>query len=68
MGKKYTVKSGDTLSKIAKELLGDADRWREILEANKDVIKNPNVIQPGIELDIPTEAGSRKAAPKQDFE
>ncbi|MCU0521071.1 MAG: LysM peptidoglycan-binding domain-containing protein [Anaerolineae bacterium] len=54
MARKYTVKSGDTLSKIAKETLGDADRWKEILEANKDKIKNPNVIQPGMELDIPT--------------
>ena len=54
MAKTYTVKSGDTLSKIAKEQLGDADRWREILDANKDVIKDPNVIQPGTELKIPT--------------
>ena len=53
MAKTYTVKSGDTLSKIAKEQLGDADRWREILDANKDVIKDPNVIQPGTELKIP---------------
>jgi hypothetical protein len=68
MGKKYTVKSGDTLSKIAKELLGDADRWREILEANKDLIKNPNVIQPGLELDIPVGPATRKATEKQQFE
>jgi nucleoid-associated protein YgaU len=68
MGKKYTVKSGDTLSKIAKELLGDADRWREILEANKDLIKNPNVIQPGLELDIPVGPATRKTAEKQQFE
>ncbi len=54
MAKTYTVKSGDTLSKIAKEQLGDADRWREILDANKDVIKDPNVIRPGTELKIPT--------------
>ncbi len=54
MARKYVVKSGDTLSKIAKDTLGDADRWKEILEANKDKIKNPNVIQPGMELDIPT--------------
>jgi nucleoid-associated protein YgaU len=50
---KYVVKSGDTLSKIAKELYGDANRWREIFEANKEQIENPNVIRPGWELLIP---------------
>ena len=32
----YVVKSGDSLSKIAAEVYGDADRWQEIFEANKD--------------------------------
>jgi nucleoid-associated protein YgaU len=50
---KYVVKSGDTLSKIAKELYGDGNRWREIFEANKDQIENPNLIRPGWELFIP---------------
>jgi nucleoid-associated protein YgaU len=50
---KYVVKSGDTLSKIAKELYGDGNRWREIFEANKDQIENPNLIRPGWELLIP---------------
>jgi nucleoid-associated protein YgaU len=50
---KYVVKSGDTLSKIAKEFYGDANRWREILKANKDQIENPNLIRPGWELVIP---------------
>jgi len=50
---KYVVKKGDTLSTIAQEHYGDANRWREILEANKDQIENPNVIRPGWELDIP---------------
>lgn len=50
---KYVVKSGDTLSKIAKELYGDGNRWREIFEANKDQIENPNQIRPGWELLIP---------------
>ena len=53
MAKSYVVKAGDTLSKIAKELLGDADRWQEIVENNKDKIKDPNLIQPGLELKIP---------------
>jgi nucleoid-associated protein YgaU len=49
----YVVKSGDSLSKIAKELWGDAKRWPEIFEANKDKIKDPNLIHPGQELRIP---------------
>jgi nucleoid-associated protein YgaU len=50
----YVVKSGDSLSKIAKELLGDASRWPEIYELNKDVIgDNPNLIKPGQEFKIP---------------
>lgn len=49
----YEVKSGDTLSKIAKKKYGDANLWRKIHEANKDVIKNPDVIQVGWKLKIP---------------
>lgn len=62
MAKSYKVKAGDTLSKISKEMLGDASRWREILEANKDKIKDPNTISPGLELTIPT--GEDEAAAK----
>ena len=50
----YVVKAGDSLSKIAKEALGDASRWKEIFEANKDQIKDPNQIHPGQELRIPS--------------
>ena len=50
----YVVKSGDSLSKIAKEVLGDASRWPEIFEANKDQIKDPNLIHPGQELKMPS--------------
>ncbi len=53
MGKTYTVKAGDNLRKIAKEQLGDAEKWEEIYEANQDIIKDPNVIQIGMELEIP---------------
>ena len=49
----YVVKAGDSLSKIAKEVLGDARRWPEIFEANKDQIKDPNLIRVGQELKIP---------------
>lgn len=50
----YVVKAGDSLSKIAKEVYGDAARWPEIFEANKDKIKDPDAIRPGQELRIPT--------------
>ncbi len=53
MAKKYTVKVGDTLQKIAQEQLGDADKWQKIYEANKDTIKDPNVIQVGMEIELP---------------
>jgi nucleoid-associated protein YgaU len=49
----YTVVKGDSLSKIAKSLMGDAQKWRAIYEANKDTIKNPDLIHPGQVLKIP---------------
>ena len=51
----YTVVAGDSLSKIAKRLYGDAGRWRAIYEANKDQIKNPDLIHPGQVFTIPRE-------------
>lgn len=52
-GTTYTVKSGDSLSKIAKHIYGDADKWHRIYEANRDKIKNPDLIHPGQEFTIP---------------
>jgi nucleoid-associated protein YgaU len=49
----YTVESGDSLSKIAKEVYGDAMRYPEIFEANKPMLKDPNKIYPGQVLRIP---------------
>lgn len=49
----YTVAKGDTLSHIAKQFYGDANKWRKIFEANRDVIKNPDLIHPGEVLKIP---------------
>jgi nucleoid-associated protein YgaU len=49
----YTVKSGDTLSKISKQFYGDANRYMKIFDANKDVLKDPDKIQPGQVLRIP---------------
>ena len=53
-GKSYTIKGGDTLSDIAQEQLGDAGRWKEIYELNKDAIgDDPDVIHPGKKLKLP---------------
>jgi len=49
----YTVKAGDSLSKIAKEMYGDASQWKKIHLANADKIKDPDKIQPGWTLNIP---------------
>jgi len=49
----YVVKAGDSLSKIAKAEYGNANQWKKIYEANKDVIKDPDLIQPGWKLRIP---------------
>ncbi|KQC12940.1 MAG: hypothetical protein APR63_09795 [Desulfuromonas sp. SDB] len=49
----YTVKSGDTLSGIAKEQYGDASKYPKIFEANKPMLKDPNKIYPGQVLRIP---------------
>ena len=54
-GQTYTVKSGDSLSKIAKHFYGDAGKWHKIYEANRDKIKNPDLIHPGQEFSIPSE-------------
>jgi nucleoid-associated protein YgaU len=49
----YTVKPGDTLSKIAKSFYGNAMKYPEIFEANKPMLKDPNKITPGQVLRIP---------------
>jgi nucleoid-associated protein YgaU len=52
----YTVKSGDTLSKIAKEFYGNANQYNVIFEANKPMLTDPNKIYPGQMLRIPDQA------------
>jgi len=52
-GQYYEIKSGDTLSAIAKHLLGDANAYMKIFEANREVIKDPNKIFPGQKIRIP---------------
>jgi len=49
----YTVKAGDTLSKIAKEHFGDANAYMKIYNANTDQLSDPDKIKPGQVLKIP---------------
>ena len=51
----YTVQSGDTLSKIAKEMYGDAGKYPQIFEANRPMLKDPDKIYPGQVLRVPPE-------------
>jgi nucleoid-associated protein YgaU len=50
----YTVKAGDTLSKIAKDHLGNANAYMKIFDANKDQLSDPDKIKPGQVLKIPS--------------
>ncbi|MFP1725410.1 peptidoglycan-binding protein LysM [Lonsdalea quercina] len=50
----YTVKSGDTLSAISKEMYGSANDYQRIFEANKPMLTHPDKIYPGQVLIIPT--------------
>jgi nucleoid-associated protein YgaU len=49
----YTVQPGDSLSIIAKKIYGNANEYHKIFEANRDKIKDPNLIHPGQTLTIP---------------
>ncbi len=49
----YTVVKGDSLSKIAKHFYGNANRWNEIFQANRDQLSDPDRIKPGQVLKIP---------------
>lgn len=49
----YTIQAGDTLSKIAKEHLGSAGAWRQIFDANRDVLDDPDRIFPGQVIILP---------------
>lgn len=50
----YLIKSGDTLSKIAQQFYGDPAKYPEIFEANREVIKDPDLIFPGQKIRIPS--------------
>jgi nucleoid-associated protein YgaU len=49
----YTVKPGDTLSKISRDFYGDANQYTKIFNANRNILRDPNTINPGQDLVIP---------------
>lgn len=49
----YTVRSGDTLSRISRTVYGTSGRWTDIFEANRDQLPSPNALRPGQVLQIP---------------
>jgi LysM repeat protein len=51
--RKYTVQTGDSLSKISKNFYGDANQYMKIFEANKDQLSDPDKIRAGMDLIIP---------------
>ena len=52
----YTIEKGDSLSKIAKAHYGDANKWRDLFDANKEVIEDPDKISPGQQIRLPADA------------
>ncbi|MCF7559976.1 LysM peptidoglycan-binding domain-containing protein [Sabulilitoribacter multivorans] len=50
---RHTVKSGETLGKIAKHYYGNPSKYHDIFKANSDILKNPDLIYPDQELIIP---------------
>ena len=53
LGQYHVVAKGETLGKIAEKFYGDSSLYKDIFEANKDVLKDPNKIFPGQKLRIP---------------
>ena len=58
----YTVKSGDTLERIASKVYGDGKQWNRIYKANKDRLSSPNKLKVGQELVIPPGQGAAHTA------
>lgn len=50
----YTVRPGDSLSGIALRIMGSADRWQQLYEFNRNAIDDPDTIQVGTVLKVPT--------------
>jgi nucleoid-associated protein YgaU len=49
----YVVEKDDTLQKISKKVYGSYSKWTKIYDANRDVLKDPNFLKPGLKIKIP---------------
>lgn len=49
----YTIEKGDSLWKIASHHYGDGNKWQALFEANREVIKDPDLIYPGQRIRVP---------------
>lgn len=56
----YKVQKGDTLQKISMKLFGTTKKWKELFDLNKDVLKSPDKIRPGMVIKVP-KTGPAKA-------
>ena len=50
---RYTVRRGDTLAALSRRFYGDSKFWKAIYQANRDVIKSPNALEPGTQIRLP---------------
>ncbi|HEY0771569.1 MAG TPA: LysM peptidoglycan-binding domain-containing protein [Sphingobacteriaceae bacterium] len=51
--REYVIKPGDSLSKIVKQVYGNAADWQKIYQANRNTIKDPDLIHPGQKIILP---------------
>lgn len=61
----HRLRDGDTLGKLARRFLGDAERWPEIFQFNRDVLKEPEVLPIGVVIRIPPRQATTPAAATQ---
>jgi nucleoid-associated protein YgaU len=64
----HWITDGDTLQELAFRFLGDRNRWREIREANRDVLTTDDILPIGKEIRIPARAARNSSAPPQTAE
>lgn len=62
----YSVKSGDTLMRIAFEVYGDLFQWKKIYEMNKDKVSDPNNLKKGVVLKVEKMSGGSSVASRGD--
>ena len=62
MNRRHTIRDGDTLRKLAGRYLGDAERWQEIYDANRDALSDPELLPVGAMMVIPPDVPQASSA------